>query len=95
MTERHSKQPPTPDTVARWMLDQVEAEETLYQEEAVADIESLFGNAFIYENDNGNPAISRAVLKAFRRISDEVVWERGERMWRKRESYDDPSRQQY
>jgi hypothetical protein len=91
----HIKQPPTPDAVARWMLAQVEAEGSLYQEEAVSDIEKLFGEVFTYENDNGNLAISRAVLKAFRKISeDDVVWEQGERMWRKRESYDEPGRQQ-
>ncbi len=92
----NANQPPTLDTVARWMLTQVEIEGSLYQEDAVADIEELFGDAFIYENDNGNPAISRAALKAFQAISDDnVVWERGERMWRKRESSDEPGRQQY
>lgn len=92
----NTKPPPTSDTVARWMLAQVEADGNLYQNEAVAEIEELFGDAFTYENDNGNPAISRAVLKAFREISDDnVVWERGERVWRKRESYDEPGRQQY
>lgn len=92
----HAKQPPTPETVARWMLAQVKAEGSLYQEEAVAEIEELFGDAFTYENDNGNPAISRAVLKAFRVVSaDDIVWERGERMWRTREPFDEPGRQQY
>jgi hypothetical protein len=92
----HAKSPPTSDDVAHWMLAQVEAEGSLYQEEAAADIEEMFGDVFVYENDNGNPAISRAVLKAFRQLSDDdVVWERGERMWRKRESSDEPGRQQY
>ncbi|HEY4810774.1 MAG TPA: hypothetical protein VIH71_06920 [Solirubrobacteraceae bacterium] len=95
MSDR-AKQHPTPDAVGRWMLTQVEVEGSLYQEDAVADIEEMFGDAFIYENNNGNPAISRAVLKAFHAISDDnVVWERGERMWRKRESSDEPGRQQY
>ena len=95
MTERDPKQPPTFDAVAHWMLAQVERDGTLYQEEAVTDIEDRFGDSFIYENENGGTGICRAVLSAFRKISDEVVWERGERLWRKREPYDDPGRQQY
>jgi hypothetical protein len=94
MTKRQSNSAPTPADVARWMLAQVEAEDSLYQDDAAAEIERRFGSAFIYENDNGNPAISRAVLSAFRKISENVVWERSERMWRKREEYDSPGRQQ-
>jgi Family of unknown function (DUF6953) len=50
---------------------------------------------FTYDNDNGNLAISRNVLSAFRRLTGEdVVWDRDERMWRHRESHDAPGRQQ-
>ena len=78
------------------MLGEIEREGLLYQETAVYDISEKFGKEFTYENDNGNLAIASAVLTAFRKISEKVVvWERGERMWRKRESYDEPSRQQY
>jgi hypothetical protein len=51
--------------------------------------------AFTHINENGNMAIRRDVLVAFQRLSgDSVIWERGERMWRKRQSYDEPGRQQ-
>lgn len=92
----HTERRPTPETVARWMLSQVDAEGHLYQSDAVAGISQLFGDTFTYENENGHSAISRAVLKAFREVSDDdIVWVRGERAWRKREAYDDPGRQQY
>ena len=86
----------TSEAVAQWMLAQVESDGDLYQDDAASRIEEEFGQEFIYENENGNPAISKLVLQVFQKISEEtVVWERGERMWRKRESYDDPGRQQH
>ena len=86
----------TPEDVAQWMLSIVEQEGDLYQETAVYDIQEKFGEEFTYLNDGGNPAISRKVLSSFSTISlNSVVWERGERRWRKREEYDEPGRQQY
>lgn len=86
---------PTERDVAEWMLAQLRHGQWLYQETVVGDIESRFGEEFTYINDNGNPAISREVLKAFRSISaKEVVWERSERAWRLRTKHDAPSRQQ-
>lgn len=84
-----------PKSVAEWMLDEVARVGFLYQETAVYDISENFGGEFTYENESGNLAISKAVLTEFRKISEKsVVWERGERMWRKREAYDEPGRQQ-
>ncbi|MDA2937028.1 hypothetical protein MYX75_02035 [Acidobacteria bacterium AH-259-A15] len=84
---------PTPREVAEWMLQELKRQESLYQEEAVYEIEHKFGAEFVYENENGNPAISRKVLKEFRELTEEtVVWERSERMWRFRESYDSAGR---
>jgi hypothetical protein len=54
-----------------------------------------FCETFTYINSNGNVAISKAVLTAFRALTAEtVVWERGEKCWRKRERLDAPGRQQ-
>jgi hypothetical protein len=48
-----------------------------------------FGSDCVYENENGNLAIDRKVLSEFRKLTtDDVVWERGERLWRRREDYD-------
>ena len=85
----------TPESVATWMLGEIERDGDLYQDVAVVDISSKFGDEFTYENDSGNLAISKPVLAAFRKLTNEtVVWDRNERIWRKRESTDEPGRQQ-
>jgi len=82
-------------SVAAWMLAELRREGALYQESAVSDIEDRFGDRFVYDNENGNRAIGKDVLAAFRKLSgDIVVWHRGERYWRLREAGDDPSRRQ-
>jgi hypothetical protein len=61
----------------------------------VYEIADKFGEEFTYQNENGNRAIDRAVLKAFRALTeDTVIWERGQRMWRRREGFDESGRQQ-
>ncbi len=85
-----------PDDVARWMLDELQKAKCLYQETVVYDIQSRFGEDFVCVNDNGNLAINKKVLSSFKKItSDAVIWERGQRLWRFRESHDEPGRQQY
>ncbi|MWA01337.1 hypothetical protein F8568_013270 [Actinomadura sp. LD22] len=85
----------TPEDIARWMLKRIENGEELYQQDVVYEISQKFGEKFVYDNERGNPAIDKKVLKAFREVSeDTVVWEKGMRMWRKREVYDDPGRGQ-
>ena len=85
----------TASDVAAWMMQEVERDGILYQESAVGDIEKRFGEQFVYVNDSGNAAISKDILAEFRKVSgDDIVWERGERCWRKRERQDDPGRQQ-
>jgi hypothetical protein len=77
------------------MVEELEQNDSLYQEEAVEDIAKKFGNEFIYQNENGNPAIARGVLAAFKKLTkDTIVWERGERLWRRRSKFDDPTRMQ-
>lgn len=86
---------PTAKDVARFMLSELKREKYLYQEQVVFDIQEQFGDEFVYDNENGNPAISKEVLKEFRALTeDRVIWERGERMWRFRESYDETGRMQ-
>ncbi|MDD5171284.1 MAG: hypothetical protein PHN75_20880 [Syntrophales bacterium] len=71
-----------PIDVAKWMIEQFE-NNCLYQEDAAWEIGKKFGEPHIYENDNGNDAISKAVLKEFRKLTEGfVVWERGENAWR-------------
>jgi len=86
---------PTSEDVAKWMQEKVTKEQELFQIEAVSEIQEQFGDEFIYLNDNGNPAISRAVLKEFGKLTKEtVVWERGGRYWRLRDKHDTPGKRQ-
>lgn len=85
----------THEEVAQWMFSQLEEKQYLYQEMVVYDMMSKFGEGFTYINENGNPAIDRRVLRDFRKLTkDNVVWERGERMWRFRQSYDTADKRQ-
>ena len=85
----------TIDDVAEWMKSQVEVSSRLYQEVAVYKIKSLFGDNFVYTNENGNLSIDKKVLVKFKKLTgDLVIWERGDKAWRKRNSYDQPGRQQ-
>jgi len=84
----------SPADVARWMLDEFERQDGyLSQEDAVSVIETKFGATFVYVNDNGNLAIKRNVLDAFRKLTtDTVVWNQSDRAWLRRGPYDSPGR---
>lgn len=85
----------TPESIARWMLSRLEEKGSLDQHDAVTEIDRRFGEKFTYTNDNGNPAINRRILKAFRMITgDSVIWDRWDFSWRKRQPGDAPSRRQ-
>jgi hypothetical protein len=80
---------------ANWMKEAVTNEGFLYQDVAASEIASRFGSDFTYINASGNLAIRADVLKLFKtETAESVIWERGQRIWRKRESYDLPGRQQ-
>lgn len=86
----------TPEQIAAWMLEELERVKFLYQGTVVCDIAAKFGDEFTCLNDSGNAAIRRDVLSAFRKLTgDAIIWERGARMWRKRQPHDGPGRQQY
>ncbi|HEY3772160.1 MAG TPA: hypothetical protein VGL69_04135 [Solirubrobacteraceae bacterium] len=85
----------TPETIAQWMMSRLEETGRLYQSDAVQEIAEKFGDEYTYTNDNGNPAIDKRILKAFRIITDDtVIWERWDFCWRKREQGDAPGRKQ-
>ncbi|MGO7484071.1 hypothetical protein ACCT28_23005 [Rhizobium ruizarguesonis] len=69
--------------VAEWMIEFMGQDYWLYQEIVVYEIRDRFGEDYVYLNQSGNLAISRAVLKEFRKLTEgKLVWERGERAWR-------------
>jgi len=85
----------TPEAIAQWMFEELKREKYLYQEAVVTDIASKFSDEFTYINENGNLAIDRRVLREFRKLTETtVVWERGGRLWRLREGYDESGRRQ-
>ncbi len=90
----NEEQPPDA-TIATWMVEQLREGRHLYQEQVAWDIKRLLGKSFVYDNENGNPAISKSVLKAFNKLTkDNVVWSRAERLWRARMPTDKLGRQQ-
>ena len=81
--------------VAEYMMRCLKKERFLYQEIIVYKIKDDFGDEFVYINQNGNLAINKRVLTEFRKLTEgKVVWDRGQGLWRKRESYDPPNRRQ-
>ena len=83
----------TAQDVARWMQQEVEAHGVLFQESAVYHIMRHFGTRFSRNNENGNPAIAKDVLREFRRLTTRtIVWVWLERYWRERRPGDPPGR---
>jgi hypothetical protein len=69
--------------VAEWMVAQLEATGHLEQSAAVVDILEQFGYEYIYQNANGNLAISPKVLNAFAKLKGgRVEWHKWERAWK-------------
>jgi hypothetical protein len=66
---------------------------SLHQKHVVYEIRKKFGEEFTHRNRNGNWAIDKDVLAAFREVTDDtVVWEKGARLWRLRRPSDPPGR---
>jgi len=85
----------TPAEVAAWMMQALDGAYVLHQSVAVSEIMQRFGDEFAWINENGSMAIKSSVLKAFDAMTgDDVVWERSGRLWRQRQYYDLPGRQQ-
>ncbi len=97
MSENNSDAAPTtPGDVAQWMLSVIEEQGEMSQNNAYYQINKQFGVGFTTVSNSGSPTIKGSVLNAFKEISkDTVIWERGDKKWRKREFYDLPGRQQY
>lgn len=83
----------TPREIAQWMCQELDRCEYLSQKHAAQTIQSRFGPEYVCTNRNGNLAITKAVLKAFRELCPDVVF-RGTTTWRKRQAYDAPGRRQ-
>lgn len=72
----------TTTEIAQWMVDRITETQYETQEEMVSNIEEMFGPDWVYDNDNGNPAISPKVLAEFRKLhAGSIEWDRSERAW--------------
>lgn len=85
----------TAEDVAKHMLERFEASDGyLAQDDAAQEVSNTFGEPWFYYNDAGNLAIARDVLAAFRKLTPNVVWDRTQRAWRRREAGDDADKRQ-
>lgn len=94
-TENNNTKKITSNDVAHWMLSAIEEHGELTQNNAFYGINKQFGTGFTTIANSGSPSIKGGVLTAFKKVSgDDIVWERGEKKWRKRAFYDAPGREQ-
>jgi len=64
------------------MLNRLTEDETLYQNDAAVAIREIFGDEFVYNNQNGNLAIRQIVLGKFRKLTKgKAVWSRSGHYW--------------
>ena len=83
----------TPDTVAALMLAQVEREGCIYQDDVVDYLVKAKREDLLTENADGNQVVGKAVLAAFRKLTETtVVWVKPERYWRWRVAEDESGR---
>jgi hypothetical protein len=83
----------TPKEAAEYMVAQMGDGHWLYQEQIVYQIQRDCGTEHVYTNEAGNLAISRKVLKEFKKLTDGLLkWERGEKAWRRARPSDGPGR---
>jgi exonuclease I len=83
----------TPKEIAEWMLAEYKKKDELIQHRAATQIKEQFGEDHLYKNKNGNWAIVKPILDAFRALTPEgVVWSRDGQLWRKRRPNDPPGK---
>jgi len=65
------------------MLNELTINDSLYQKQILYDIKDKFGEEFVYINENGNYAIEKKVLTAFKKIiNSDIKWDNYEKCWR-------------
>jgi hypothetical protein len=80
------------NSVASWMLCEVERHKCLYQDDVVDHLVKSKAENLLRENSDGNLVIGRDVLDAFRLVTEtSVVWVKP-RYWRLRVAEDEPGR---
>lgn len=81
------------ESIASWMLSQIEKDGCIYQEDVVDYLVKAKKENFLRENNDGNLVIGRAVLDAFRKLTESnVVWVKSDFYWRFRVAEDELGR---
>jgi hypothetical protein len=78
--------------IATFMRKELLKKDYLYQVEIVKKIAENYGASYLYINKNGNQAISTKVLRRFKKLTPDYVWEIGSKSWRHREDQDPPQK---
>lgn len=79
---------------AGWMLAQIGVHGCIYQDEVVDFLVRAKAEDLLRENADGNLVVGRAILDAFKALTEEtVVWVKAERYWRWRVKEDEPGRE--
>lgn len=85
----------TAKEIAEWMKAELDGKRNLYQSR-VATFVFKENPDLVYRNKNGNRALHKSILDAFRKATpgDEIVWSRSGQYWRHRRPNDKPGRMQ-
>lgn len=85
----------TPLEAAEWMVGELGQRASLYQSRVASHVSRL-NPELVYRNKNGNKALVKAVLDAFRELTpgEDIVWSRSSQKWRHRKPNDKPGRMQ-
>ena len=85
----------TAKEIAEWMKAELEGKRNLYQSRVATHVFKE-NPELVYRNKNGNRALDKSILDAFRKLTpgDEIVWSRSGQYWRHRKPTDKPGRMQ-
>ncbi|GAT89610.1 hypothetical protein CVCC1112_4269 [Paenarthrobacter nicotinovorans] len=76
--------PATAASIGAWLLNRIEtaAPSSVAQSTAVTEIRNTFGTEWSYQNNNGNWAIDKDVLKEFNKLKyPNIQWNSGSQYW--------------
>lgn len=84
----------TAESVAAWMLAEVEKHGCLYQDDVVDYLVEAKAEQLARENADGNLVVGKQVLDAFKKLTETtVVWVKPDFYWRWRVKEDEPGRE--
>ena len=77
-----------------WMLAKISRDGCLYQDDVVDHLVKAKQEALLRENADGNLVLGKALLDAFRKVTEkDIVWVKPDFYWRPRVPEDEPGRE--